>query len=216
MDDPGAYRTKHFGARRITLCIGLIALSGGFLVFRLLIHPEFGRVYVTETSESYRDTQSRLEKAESTIRKWLKLPQRPAPPQFGIQVGPALLGWSSRRSFPPQRDGHIYMEHPRHGTNKAQWEVALSNRRDLSEVRTTDLKCEFYGKNDPRGSSVFGTNWGGHSLRCIPEGQVFFARLRTNRSVVYAIQIDQQKGSSDGNRGAMRAKYVIASAPVGL
>ena len=67
-----------------------------------------------------------------------------------------------------------------------------------------DLRCEFYGMGDPRGSHVFGTNWGGHTI-LVPEEQVFFARPTTNRSVVCVIQLLKQAGGPDW--GAMRIKY---------
>jgi hypothetical protein len=60
-------------------------------------------------------------------------------------------------------------------------------------VTHDDLKCEFYGMNDQRGSGVFGTAWGGAAI-LVPEGQVFFARLTSNPSTVYVIKLAKQTG----------------------
>lgn len=140
----------------------------------------------------------------------MHLRQRPAPPQRGLQIGPALLGWSL--------GGHIYMSNP--NSNDALWESALSTRKRLKDVRRDDLVSEFYGKNDPRGTNVFGGRyqgkfvrpaWEEHAIR-VADDQVFFARLVTNRSSIYVVQLGEWQyftNAAGGHNGRIRAAYVV-------
>jgi hypothetical protein len=66
----------------------------------------------------------------------------------------------------------------------------------------------FTAKNDPRGTNVFGTNWGGSTI-IVPEGQIFFARLVTNHSTVYIIRLAKQGGTQD--LGTMKAEYMVVT-----
>ncbi len=195
----------------VGVCALLVWLSGSGLR-----HQDFGGIYRTEMVESSADNswQSRWEKAEALVRRTLNVRQRPAPPQRGMQVGPARLGWSL--------GGHIYMSNP--DSNDPLWEFALSSRRHLSEVTPQDLHCEFYGMNDPRGTNVFGPAytgaftrpaWEGHALR-VADGQVFFARLVTNRAIIYAVQLGHWSYTTNGNGaqiGRIRARYLVVTNP---
>ena len=179
-------------------------------------HPEFGRIYGTEMVESNADDswQSGWEKKEAAVRSVLHLRQRPTPPQRGMQIGTARLGWSL--------GGHIYMSNP--DSNDPLWEFALSSRKNLREVTREDLRCEFYGVSDPRGTNVFGPPysgrfmrpaWEGHAIR-VADGQVFFARLVTNRSTLYAIQLGEWRYSTNANGahiGRIRAEYIVVTNP---
>ena len=111
-------------------------------------------------------------------------------------------------------------------SNDPLWEFALSNRKRLRDVRREDLHCEFYGMNDPRGTNVFGapysglftrTAWGGHAIR-VADDQVFFARLVTNRAILYAVQLGRWTYKTNANGahiGRIRAQYVgVTNAPV--
>jgi hypothetical protein len=130
------------------------------------------------------------------------------PPEHGLKIGSSMLGWSSHKQKPPKRDGYIYMRDQRpDGGNKPLWEFALTTKARLVEVTRDDLRCEFYGMNDPRGPNVFGSAWEGTAI-LVPEGQVFFARLVADRSVIYAIYLAEQK-DSEGGRGAVRVEYNI-------
>ena len=130
------------------------------------------------------------------------------PPEHGLKIGPSMLGWSSHKQNPPKRDGYIYMRDQQpDGGNKPLWEFALTTKARLIEVTRDDLRCEFYGMNDPRGPNVFGSAWEGTAI-LVPEGQVFFARLVADRSVIYAIYLAEQK-DSEGGRGAVRVEYNI-------
>jgi RNA polymerase sigma factor (sigma-70 family) len=128
------------------------------------------------------------------------------PPQYGLQVGSALLGWSMHANSPSERSGYIYLRdvNPT-GGNKPLWEIALTTKRRLSEVTRDDLRCEFYGANDPRGPEVFGAAWGGETI-LLPEGQILFARLAADHSVIYAIRLAKQ-GSSKSGHATMRTEY---------
>ena len=92
------------------------------------------------------------------------------------------------------------------------WEFALCPHKTLAEISNADLKREFYGVDDPRGTNVFGTNWMAYAIR-VPERQVFLARMVTNRSVAYGIQLDAQQflpaGTFEGGR--MRIRYVAVT-----
>jgi len=128
--------------------------------------------------------------------------------QYGLKVGPALLGWSSRAYTPAQRDGYIYMRDVEpSGGNKPRWEFALSTKGQLSKVTREDLRCDFYGMDDPRGSSVFGDAWGGATI-LVPQGQIFFARLVGEPSIIYVICLAEQGGSPSG-QGTMRIEYRV-------
>jgi hypothetical protein len=128
------------------------------------------------------------------------------PPQVGLQVGSALLGWSVHVNSSSERSGYIYMRdlNPT-GGNKPLWEIALTTKRRLSDVTRDDLRCEFYGANDPRGPEVFGAAWGGETI-LLPVGQILFARLAADHSVIYAIHLAKQ-GSSKSGHATMRIEY---------
>ncbi len=129
--------------------------------------------------------------------------------QDGLRVGSALLGWSSHANSPSERNGYIYMrdEDP-HGGNKPLWEFALTTKHRLSEVTRDDLRCEFYGMDDPRGTNIFGAAWTDGAAILVPEGQVFFARLVKDRSTIYVIYLAKQGGPGSG-RGTMQIKYRV-------
>ena len=109
-------------------------------------------------------------------------------------------------------------------SNEPLWEFALSSRKHLREVTGEDLQCEFYGMNDPRGTNVFGprytgpntrTAWEEHAIR-VPDGQVFFARLVTNRSTIYVIQLGKWSYATNANGahiGRIRAEYTVVTNP---
>ena len=187
-------------------CMALLVALAVFAVFLLWPHDDsrrgFGPLIDAQISESPKDTQTALQKADATVRESLRLPERASPDRY-FTIGGAPLEWSIHHNSPPDRDGYIYMNHPLLN-NTPLWEFAISTRTSLRGVTRDDLRCEFYGMGDPRGSQTFGTNWGGHTI-LVPEGQVFFARLMTNRTVVYVIHLLRQSGSSDW--GTMRIQY---------
>jgi hypothetical protein len=187
-------------SRKVVLVFFVVAaVVGGFIFLvrwangPVAKHPEFGTIYTATMSEGYMDKgpQTIWQKAEALVRKLFQPVGEPAPSKSGLQVGSALLGWSLHGNSPGSRDGWIYLREmvPRStGANPALWEIALSTKRRLADVSSTDLNTEFYGMNDPRGGNVFGTDWNGSAF-VVPEGQVLFARLVTNRSVVYVIRL---------------------------
>jgi hypothetical protein len=125
------------------------------------------------------------------------------PNQYGFQVGSKTLGWSSHGD----RDGYIYMRDVEpSGNNQPLWEFALTPKRHFFEISRSDLKGEFYGMNDPRGSQIFGTAWNGAAL-LVPEGQMFFARLTSNPSTVYVIKLAKQTGHA--GRCTLQAEYRV-------
>jgi hypothetical protein len=82
------------------------------------------------------------------------------PNQYGLKVGPALLGWSSHANSPSERNGYIYMRDVSpSGGNKPLWEFSLTPKHSLSDVTRADFRGEFYGMSDSRGASVFGDAW---------------------------------------------------------
>lgn len=184
-------RSKSFWAALV-----LTGLIAGLFWFSLLrsAHPEFGRI----SRSSMAEQRSIWRKAPYYCRKMLGLPAAHRP-SF-LCIGSAPLEWSGG-----PRKGFIYTNHPLLDDTPL-WEFALSPHRRLEEVHPGDLPSEYYGMNDPRGTNAFGADWAGHALR-VPAGQVFFARLVTNRSAVYVIRLARQ-----GN-GWMRAEYVTAMTP---
>ena len=176
-------------------------------------HPEFGRIYTAEMVESDASWQTAWERREAAVRGWMGLRQRQPPAYRGLRIGPSSLEWSL--------GGYIYMNNPL-PPSEPQWEFALSRCPDLHNVTRRDLDCEFYGLNDPRGTNAFGptvpgidfydrrTAWQGHAIR-VPDGQVFFARLVTNRSTVYVIQLGRWSyvtNAVGAQNGRIRVKYV--------
>ena len=209
--------SAHVSNRKWIVVALLVMVLGGvvWIASRASIHPEFGRIYAAEMVETHTDNwQTRWERGEAMLLSWLHLSQREAPPQHGLQIGPALLGWSL--------GGHIYMDAPEPSARNApRWEFALSRRSRLKDVTREELQCEFYGVNDPRGTNVFGpryisappvtrTAWEERAIQ-VPDGQVFFARLVTDRSTVYVIQLGKWQSftnASGAHNGRIRAQYV--------
>ena len=127
--------------------------------------------------------------------------------QYGLPIGPSLLGWHHADNIPSVRTGYIIMKDVQpSGSNQPLWEFALTSKRHLSEITRADLHCVYYGMNDPHGADVFGEAWHGSSI-CVPEGQIFFARLISERSIVYAVCLAKQGGTED--RGTMHAEYRV-------
>jgi hypothetical protein len=136
------------------------------------------------------------------------------PSQYGLKVGPALLGWSSHANSPSERNGYIYMRDVSpSGGNKPLWEFSLSTKHRLSDVTRDDLRGEFYGMDDSRGASVFGEAWTPDgSAILVPEGQIFFARLAADHSVVYVIRLAKQGGMGSG-KGTIQIEYYVYQIP---
>ena len=174
----------------------LCAVGICLLVFRpsVYVHPEFGRV-VTRTAGDY---PSVWRKARKNFLRLLG--QHTGAGFLSILVGSAPLQWSAGGG---PHHGFIYSNHPILN-NAPLWEFALSTNTSLKDIRHSDVPSTYYGMNDPRGSTVFGTNWNGHAIR-VPEGQIFFARLVTNRSEVFVVRIAEQK--SGRKTEWMRAEY---------
>jgi hypothetical protein len=192
--------------RKVSLVVFVVAIffTAIWFLHRTSVHSHFGRIYVAHMSESYTYWQM----ARVTVSKWLyRLPGKPYY-DLGLPVGPSVLGWSSHENSPSKRDGYIYMRNPLpSGGNAPLWEFALATKLRLSEVTRDELKCEYYGMDDPRGTNIFGAAWTGAAL-LVPEGQVFFGRLVTNRSVIYVIRLAKQRGRG---RGSMRIEYVVVT-----
>jgi len=167
--------------RLITVLLAIVALVAGALYF--FIHKP---VHIAEMSESA------------------------VPGQYGLPVGHSLLGWHHAENTPPECTGYIIMRDVRPtGGNKPLWEFALTSKRQLSEVTRADLRCEYYGMDDPRGTNVFGEAWHESSI-FVPERQVFFARLVSDRSVVYVVRLAKQGGTPD--RATMQIEYYVFKA----
>ena len=130
-----------------------------------------------------------------------KMSELARPRQDGLRVGPAMLGWSTAS----KTNGYIYMR-DMFGSTNALWDFALTTNKSLSNVKREDLQCTYYGLDDPRGSNEFGAAWFKDAIR-VPEGQIFFARLVTNQSVVYAIKLAHQEIVS--NEGKVQIRYRV-------
>jgi hypothetical protein len=191
----GAIKRYRWGVLVSLLVAALVGVDVWFLL-RSPVHPEFGKIYSANMSESHKRNMTVWDKRIVSVKRWLSLPmskrQLEGGSDCGLQIGPATLGWSVRENWPPRRTGYIYLGNVESTEDfPPLWEIALSKTARLAEVSRDDLRCEFYGKNDPRGTSIFGTAWNGPTI-VMPEGQVFFARLATNRSTVYVIRLAKQ------------------------
>lgn len=106
----------------------------------------------------------------------------------------------------------FYLNHPKLN-NQPQWELALSSRKSLGDVKREDLLCRFYQMGDPDGTATFGSDWRGHAVR-IPEGGVAFVRPMTNHSVSYAVEL-LRVDRGRGVRPRVEARYMQMAHPAG-
>lgn len=187
-------------SKRFCAAVAFPAIVAALFLYlqRSLVHPEFGRISEATMVEH----PSVLQQGQFSVRKMLGLPT--ADRTWLLRIASAPLQWSSGGGA---RKGFIYMNHPLLNDTPF-WEFALSAHMRLAEVRRVDLPSDYYGMNDARGATAFGVNWRGHALQ-VPEGQVFFARLVTNRSVVYVVRLAEQ--GSGRTKGQMRVEYVAVS-----
>lgn len=183
----------------LILVLGGIGLAA-FLGLQLRqAHPEFGKLYKASMSEH----PGRLAQAIIIARKMAGVHVLNKPEFF--MMGSSPLQWSSGRGV---GKGYIYMNHPLLDDTPL-WEFALIAHKQMAEVHREDLKAEFYGMNDLRGSNVFGTNWRGHAIR-VTEGQIFLARVVGDSSMVYVIRLAKQEQKG----GRMTIEYVsVTNAP---
>jgi hypothetical protein len=189
-------------SKHLFAIFALVAVAAELLWFshHQLLHPEFGRVSRTWMVEH----PGVFEQARFSLRRRLGLPT--ADWIWLLRIGNAPLQWSTGGG---RNKGYIYMNHPLLDDTPFL-EFALIDRDRLREVCRSDLPSDFYGMNDPRGGSAFGADWKGHAMR-VPDGQVFLARVVTNRSVVYAIQLGEQ--GLRNSRGWMQVDYVTIPNP---
>src|SRR6267142_1736019 len=102
--------------RRVLTALVLLSLILVTIWFagQCSVHSRFGRIYVAQMSESYSDTKMLWQvrqRAEVTVRSLLHLRIcRPAPSNdhgpsrdYGLHVGPSLLGWSSHAASSTER-----------------------------------------------------------------------------------------------------------------
>jgi len=73
------------------------------------------------------------------------------------------------------------------------WEFAPCSRRQLSDVLPKDGRCEFYGKEHPKGTNVFGADWGENAI-LVYQGQLLLARQAKAPGIVYALKLKSQEG----------------------
>jgi hypothetical protein len=187
------------------LIISLIVALALLLAFVIALYCGRQPIYQTEMVESYRSFPVVWSNGRKNVSGPFLRQSRPASSNdwdTGLKIGPTFLFWSL--------GDHIYMENPL-PPNEPRWEFALSSHKKWSEVKRADLRCAFYGMNDPRGTSIFGANWEGHAVR-VSEGQIFFARLVTNPSTVYIVQLAKREVSTN-NFGAVLARYMIINNP---
>jgi hypothetical protein len=188
------------------LIISLIVALAILLVFVIALSCRSHPIYETEMVESYRSFPVVWSKDKKSVSGPFLQQSRLASSNdwdTGLKIGTTFLFWSL--------GDHIYMDNPL-PPSEPRWEFALSSRKKLSEVKRVDLRCDFYGMNDPRGPSVFGTNWEGHAIR-VSEGQIFFARLVTNVSTVYIVQLAKREVSTNNMSGAVLGRYMIVKNP---
>lgn len=184
-------------------CFGVILLLIAFIVGLSwlseprLMHPEFGEI----SRSSMIERPNIFEHAHYWGRRIIGLPT--AERISLLRIGSAPLLWSTGGG---RGKGYIYTFNPLLYKTPF-WEFALTSQRRLQEVHPSDLPSIYYGMNDPRGTNTFGSDWEGHALR-VPEGQIFFARVITNRSVVYVIRLAEQRAWP---RGRMRVEYLTVT-----
>jgi hypothetical protein len=181
-------------SKRLFAAFAFIVLAGVFFIQRHAVHPEFGRISESVMAER----PSVWQQAKYSFRKLVHLPNEER--MWLLSIGSTPLQWSSGGAG----KGFIYTNHPLLDDTPL-WEFAFSQHSRLSDVHRTDLPSDYFGMHDARGSNVFGADWAGHAIR-VPDGQVFFARLVTNRAVVYVVRLaDRGIGEQSGR---MRVEYV--------
>lgn len=193
----------------VLVAVGIV-FAGVWLIRWTTMHPQFGLIQVTSMAmRSPHPPPSIWEKADDKVRSWLHLQQRFGPKSdYGLQIGPAVLGWSYANNTLTKRDGYIYLRDVRPaGRNAPLWELALSSKRGLRDVTRDDVPTEFYRTGDPRGADAFGSAWRGETI-LVPEGQILFARLETDPSVVYIIRLAKQRGLQTEDWATMEIEYV--------
>jgi hypothetical protein len=182
---------KRFSLVLVLGGIGLAAILG--LQRR---HPEFGQIYKASISEH----PGPLAQAITIGKKMVGLHVLNKPDLF--MMGSSPLQWSTGGGV---EKGFIYLNHPLLNDTPL-WEFALCEHRQLADVCRDDLKAEFYGMNDSRGSNVFGADWHGHAIR-VPVGQVFLARVVGDASLVYVIRVAKHEQSN----GRTTIEYVTVT-----
>jgi RNA polymerase sigma factor (sigma-70 family) len=195
----------------VMACVAILLLAGAAVTADKAIGS---RVRETEMVESYAAFPLHWSKDKKMVSGPFLRDGRPASTDrwdSGFRVGPSILGWSLGTvvSLDGNWFDYIYMINPL-PPSEPRWEFALSRKTELSSITKTDLDCDYYGCNDPRGPQVFGDNWKSNAIR-VATNQIFFARLITNRSTTYVVELAKREVST--NRGAALARYIAVASP---
>ena len=181
----------------IAVTAGLVLAAGTAVV---VVHgAATPKIYETEMVESYQDFPLIWSKDRTLVSGPFLHQSRPAAQDEnsddGLQIGPAFLDWSA---------GDFINMVSKTRPGEPLWEFALSPKKRLADVTREDLRCEYYGLNDPRGSEIFGDKWNGAAIN-VAVGQIFFARLKNDHSIVYVIQLTKRELRN--GKGAVMARY---------
>ena len=168
------------------------------------MHPEFGRIYAEQACT----VPTPFEEFAGFVGKKLHISlgqDRFNGPFAALRMGPSLLRWSARA----EQMGYFYMEH----LSAPFWEFAPLQRKQLADVHVQDLNTHFCAVDDPEGESLFGRNkngvkWSGRTV-IVQDGDIILARVNTNRSTVYVIQVSEQKRLN--SKETIRIQYAIAT-----
>ena len=162
------------------LAAGIIILAA--VVAFLALRPQrekFGKIATETVYEDCTDFESFLSQAK---RQLLRLRENRDNYRYLILGGtPFEIGGASMGK------AWFYLNHPLLDDHP-QWELAVSSRAALEEVKIEDIGCRFFQMNDAEGAAAFGNDWNGHAVR-IPERRIVFIRAMTNRTVTYAIEL---------------------------
>lgn len=102
-----------------------------------------------------------------------------------LTIGPAKLEWSL--------GGYLYFYDSHQPSLPPVWEFAPCARKELSEVTSEDLRCDYYGAGNLNGTNVFGKRWGKRAIT-VKAGEIVLARLVKSPGMIYPIKVQEQTG----------------------
>jgi len=186
---------SHVRGKWIPIAVVLGVAAVAFLVIECSgpRHPEFGRIYQAHFEEG--------------LRGWKKIMEGPLRPLFPnadgcMRFGSTVLVWSLASDVSSPKCGHLYF-----GDRANEWEFAPCRQTRVIDVTWQDLDCQFYGKQDPRGTQAFGDSWQPFTI-VVAEGQILLARTVANPSDIYVLRMAKQ----GGDPGSIFIEYAKASA----
>src|ERR1039457_6360916 len=186
-------------------------------------HTEFGRIHHSAVTHDYTVRQSRAAKVAEWVDQHSPLRLNlcrhvnltPHDPHWNdpIILGTNQLCWGL--NSPAEKTGWLSFSLLNELSNGV-WEFAPCSRHKLRDVRGEDLNSTFVGIGDPRGPTVFGTDWAANSRSVrVRQGQIILARRVGQPAPTYVILFGRQTGSVETGKVALQIEYILAPAVQG-